>query len=369
MTAFLLLWTLSRGRLRIKREYVFCLVWFSIFAVYISVSKWWAVTSVASQNNIIVTIAEAVVILFCILQYVRNENYLHRLIEIFSNAMFVIAIAYYLTSPLDTWGTEGMGTWLGIWRNSAGYYFGFVSLMVLYVYHYKKSRVLLFQFLFFLTASLGTGSRKVFLLYATALIAFVILQPKLTKKVKWIAGAAIVVAVVVFLLLQIPVFRDMYLNRILLLLQGEDSTDASTLVRLMLRDYAIDLFKERPIWGWGLEGFYIWMSGQGTFLRVWHMSPTYSHCNFTELLANFGVIGFGLYYLFPVLQVLQGLKFRSNPMVRFGLIVVLTCLVLDVGTVGYYYKFCLYILWIGLISIIYGVMKGKEVCGCKTIKE
>ena len=345
------------------------MIWFSLFAGFIYVSTLLEIPNVVSQDNIIIAVAEAVIVLFCILQYVRNEKYLHRLIEIFANAMVVIAIAYYITSPLDTWGTERMGTWLSIWRNSAGYYFGFASLMVLDVYYYKRNKVLLFQFLFLMTTSLGTGSRKIFLLYGTALIAFVILQPKLIKKAKWIVGAAIVIAVVVLLLFQIPAFRDMYLNRIHLLLQGEDSTDASTLVRLMLRDYAMNLFKGRPVFGWGLEGFYIWISGQGAFLRTWNMSPTYSHCNFTELLANFGVIGFSLYYLFPVLQMLQGIKFRSNPLVRFGLIIVITCLILDIGTVGYYYKFSLYILWIGLISIIYGVMNGKEVCGCKTIKE
>lgn len=369
VTAFLLFWTISRGRFQLNRKYMFCLGWFLLFSFYISVSKIWAVTNVVTQDNIIIAVAEAVIILFCILQYVSNQNYLHRLIEIFSNAMVVIAIAYYLTSPLDTWGTERMGTWLSIWRNAAGYYFGFASLMVLYVYYYKRNKVLLFQFLFLMTTSFGTGSRKIFLLYGTALIAFVILQPKLIKKAKWIVGAAIIVAVVVFVLLQIPAFRDMYLNRILLLLQGEDSTDASTLVRLMLRDYALDLFKVHPVFGWGLEGFYIWLSGQGAFLRTWNMEPTYSHCNFTELLANFGLVGFGLYYTYPVLQALQGLRFKNNPLIRFGLIIVITCLILDIGSVGYYYKFSLYILWIGLISIICGVMKEKEVCGCKTIKE
>ena len=369
MTGLLLLWTIIRGRFRLNRKYLFCLIWFLLFAVYISVSKLWAIASVGNQETIITTIVESVIVLYCILEYISDKMHLHRLIEIFVNSMVVIAIAYYVTSPLDTWGTERMGTWLSIWRNAAGYYFGFASVMVIYIYYYKKEKILLLQFLFLTIAALGTGSRKVFLLYAVALLCFAVLQPRLIKKAKWILGGGIVVVAVVLILFQIPAFRDIYLNRILALLQGEDSTEASTLVRLMLQDYAMDLFRRRPAFGWGLEGFYIWLSGQIAFLRTWNMSPTYSHCNYTELLANFGVIGFGLYYLFPVLKILQGIKYRSSPLVRFGLIIVITCLVLDIGTVGYYFKFSLYILWIGLISIIYGIMNWKEVSGCKTIKE
>lgn len=364
LTFFILLMTITRSELRVRKEYSDCLIWLVLFTAYVSISKMWAKSSTSSQEAIIIALFETVIVFYCILEYVKDEQRLIRFAEIFANSMVVLAISYYITSPINTWGTETMGTWLNIWRNAAGYYFGFAAIMIVYIFFNKKrEKQLMIKALLLMVAAIGTGSRKIFLLAAVAVLVYVVLQPGFQKRIKYVFCAAILAALTLVVLFKIPAIRDMYAERLILLLQGVDSSDSSTVVRTMLRGQAFELFLNNPIIGNGLEGFRIWMGEQTSFLNRWAMSATYSHCNYTELLANFGIVGFLLYYFLPFRQVLKGMKYRSNPLIQLGIIIIVDCIVLDIGTVSYYYKYCLYILLIGIACIKVGIKSERSLYG------
>lgn len=362
LTAFILLMTMRKTKTTIKIEKLLLLLWIGIFASYVAISKMWAASSTDNQKSIIIALFEAVIVFYCILKYINDEERVHKFMLIFSNCMIVLALVYYFTSPISTWGTEGMGKWLNIWRNAAGYYFGFAAIMMAYIYFYvNKSKSFLWRALILIIASLGTGSRKVVLLYLVAVVIYCLMQPGFYKRLKYIVGGIILGGVVVFICFQIPVFREVYAERILLLFQGSESSDSSTVVRTLMLGYAFDLFLEKPIWGNGIEGFYIWMGNQTSFLDRWAMSATYSHCNYTELLANFGLVGFILYYCVPILQVIKGIKMRQSSLVQLGVVIIGTYIVLDVGTVSYYFKYCLYILLIGILCVKAGTKAKKGI--------
>ena len=63
---------------------------------------------------------------------------------------------------------------------------------------------------------------------------------------------------------------------------------------------AMQLWKRSPFVGLG-NGQYLVVSGR----------ECYSHCNYTELLANLGVVGFVLYYSFPGLLLLKAVRGRA----------------------------------------------------------
>ena len=364
LTAFILLMTITRTHLRVIKEYSDCLVWFILFTVYISTSKIWAISSTNSQGVIIIALFETAIVFYCILDYVKNEKKLIQFAEIFANSMVVLAVSYYITSPINTWGTEAMGNWLYIWRNAAGYYFGFAAIMIVYIFFNKKrEKQLMIKALFLVLAAIGTGSRKIFLLAAVAILVYILIQPGFQKRLKYIICATFLVGLTSVVLFKIPAIRDMYAERLILLLQGVDSSDSSTVVRTMLRGQAFELFLKNPIIGNGLEGFVIWLEGQTSFLNRWAMSATYSHCNYTELLANFGIVGFLLYYFFPFIQVLKGIKHRSNLITQLGIIIIVDCVILDIGTVSYYFKYCLYILLIGIVCIRFGIKSERSLNG------
>jgi len=324
----------------------------------------WANSSTNSQKDIIIALNETVIVFYCILEYVKNEQRLIRFAEIFANSMVVLAVSYYITSPINTWGTEAMGTWLYIWRNAAGYYFGFAAIMIAYIFFNKKrEKQLMIKALLLIIAAIGTGSRKIFLLAAVAVLVYVVLQPGFQKRIKYIFCTAIFAGFTLVVLFKIPAIRDMYAERLIVLLQGVDSSDSSTVVRTLLRGQAFELFLNSPIIGNGLEGFRIWMGGQTSFLNRWAMNATYSHCNYTELLANFGFIGFLLYFYFPFIQILKGMKYKNNLLIQLGIIIIVGCIALDIGTVSYYFKYCLYILLIGIVCIKVGIKSENSLNG------
>lgn len=106
--------------------------------------------------------------------------------------------------------------------------------------------------------------------------------------------------------------------------------DLSKIERYRLRDNAIELFKQYPITGYGLDAFKFYTVQHGT-------SQLYSHNNYLELLACTGLIGFSLYYG-AIMSLLMNLrkKLNENPMLISLISILLVQLFLDAGSVTYY---------------------------------
>ena len=78
---------------------------------------------------------------------------------------------------------------------------------------------------------------------------------------------------------------------------GTGKIEASAGIRFDMIDYAIEMFKEKPVFGWGIEGF-----ANNSVYGV------YSHNNFTETLVNFGIVGFVLLYFYKVMILYRQIK-------------------------------------------------------------
>ena len=140
-----------------------------------------------------------------------------------------------------------------------------------------------------------SGSRKGFLLLAVVPFLYAGICFKGTKRVMYLMLAGAIVVSIIFLIATTPELYNVMGQRVEYIwdsiLNGglASNSDESLDERSWMRSYAISMFVESPIWGNGMRGFAIEMASIGrTF--------SYSHCNFTELLCNYGLIGFVLYY-------------------------------------------------------------------------
>ena len=129
-----------------------------------------------------------------------------------------------------------------------------------------------------------TGGRK-FLLYAV-FFAFSTLLAKRNIKM----GRIVIIAFVASIIIAVGAYfimNNSYLyDAIGYRFDGMASGDAEGEdVQSALMRKGIDLFLERPLFGWGVNG-YVYAGGTGF----------YSHSNYIELLANFGIIGTLIYY-------------------------------------------------------------------------
>ena len=82
---------------------------------------------------------------------------------------------------------------------------------------------------------------------------------------------------------------------------GKDSSDTSAMGRDFYKAIAFIMFKQKPWIGYGVDGFVCFLRDHPTIMGV-YMKPVYSHCNYSELAADFGIVGLLLWYI-PIVRI------------------------------------------------------------------
>lgn len=167
-----------------------------------------------------------------------------------------------------------------------------------YIYSFKNKLLIIlssilsvvsFYFVFL------TGSISNLLVLSLLTIGLIVYMAKGRRKLFAIIG--IVATIIVFIiLLQLPFmayFKTRIENMVNTITTGSGSVDHSFIDRFNLAIYGLRLFTSKPLFGYGYDQvqFYTW--GKDAF----------SHNNFVELLASFGIIGFIIFeflLLFPI---------------------------------------------------------------------
>lgn len=191
-------------------------------------------------------------------------------------------------------------------------------------------------------ATLTTGSRK--LVFAWASYAFLLL----TSLAGRLRRSTLLIASLLMLLPLAGWLGAAYLPTLfgplgeLEFFQRVDGTfrGRETDVRAGLIEEAMERFRERPIAGYGIDQF-----------ALLSRYSTYSHNNFTELLANFGVIGFAIYYLVHALLIARVLPaaLRGQTQAIVVLAMLGMVLLMDVARVSYASR----LLWLVFAVVAY----------------
>lgn len=129
---------------------------------------------------------------------------------------------------------------------------------------------------------------------------------------------------------------------------GNYMLDYSASARSLLRERAMELWWTHKLFGVGTDGFRMYSFGLGDTVHDGY----YSHCNFTELLCNNGMIGFLIYYSIYAIVIYRSIKyFKSNDIFKALIVGFMLCLfVMDYGQVSYYYIY--YISFFAFLSHI-----------------
>lgn len=168
------------------------------------------------------------------------------------------------------------------------------SILAVYYIFYGKKRwylILFYSLIFILCTVAGflTGSRQ-YLVGLVVPCAFLIIHFFGKKKWFFSFGVFFVLFLLVFAAANIPVFKTTFERFVSFFLLFSDEptvgTDYSTINRVFMFKEALYLFSTRPLFGYGASGVTFF----GSF-------ATYSHNTFSELLSNFGIIGFVFYEL------------------------------------------------------------------------
>ena len=194
------------------------------------------------------------------------------------------------------------------------------------------SRVLLLISVVFVVMLLLTASKKafVFLVVGFTLFAmFIYRKSSSKKKIAMILITALGVFALYYVLTQVPYFRSVKLRfEELFKTVSTDNEFVSETdqTRINMINEGLAAFYDSPIFG----------KGTGYSYTIFHNS--YSHNNMVELLMNYGIIGFTIYYLPYVYILFKLIKLmrQDNMYAIYFFIFVLFHLALGVGWVNYY---------------------------------
>ncbi len=224
--------------------------------------------------------------------------------------------------------------------NSLGICSAYSLLISLYYIIYDKTHlwnIVMIPSIIMLAAS---GSRKAILMViGGTLILFTLKnidRRNVVRGMLRIVLAVLLILIVFIFLSRLSIFEEVKIRMagMLSTILGRGAVDSSTVTRLRLIEIGMDVFKEHPFIGLGIDNTSILAAG------IFNKESYYLHNNFVEMLANGGIVGFVLYYFFYVYVLGGMIKYRdfNDKEYNICLTLLLLVLIMDYGVVSYLNK-------------------------------
>ncbi len=175
--------------------------------------------------------------------------------------------------------------------NTVGSSLGIMSFVLATYYGVVKKKEVFYVLIPLLVVMLLTGSKKTVFVAVLDIMAIYIYEK---NKVSSFVKICIVGAFFIWIAMESSYFYDILGKRIDDMLTtmtglGRGAYSHSTDAREGMIAEAFHLFLDYPLFGGGMN--YFW------YATVKYPMYTYSHCNYTELLCNYGIIGFLIFYI------------------------------------------------------------------------
>lgn len=283
MIVLMLMWLILYGKIYLDFPTIMMFL-FLIFNVFS-----WMINGFNYFNQTVVILP---ILFLFIYQYLKNTKN----IKLFSYLTFlgylffaIVFSVFYARELIDfVLGKVGDTARLGEAFGNVNGIGGFFAIGFAFSLYYgiiaKRYHNLVFSaLLLFLSAT--TGSKTAIMLVVVSLVVVMIVKFGLKK---WYITISIIVAflVLVVIVLSIPQFsflKDRIVKMFQVLIGTSGSqVDGSTASRLTMVSEGLFGFLQRPIFGWGHNGFNKHITYYGT----------YSHNNYIELLSDYGLVGF-----------------------------------------------------------------------------
>lgn len=236
-----------------------------------------------------------------LLPYIReNEASFKRFLHVYLFAILFVLLRLLLNTPLELFLIWRLGETIEVNPNTVGYMLSIAVLVAIYLGNSKKTRWYWVMIPLLVLLALYTGSRKVFILLGVGIPSIIILQQKTLKRSLVVLGVGVVLLIgSIFILMAIEPLRAVFGQRLLNMFSelSGSSADESTSIRMGMLVNGLKMFKQKPIFGWGLGAF----TDLGGF-------DSYAHNNYVELLVAVGLVGTVIYYSLCFYIVVVGIK-------------------------------------------------------------
>ncbi len=321
---------------QIKQNYI---LWLGVFLIFALLSFAWAV-NVARVGSEVRSFFLIVIILFFIGSSIKTEKDIENVLIVMLISIIINLVWLFFTNRSyfdsvaiqsdtnDRFGNEGL------WNSNS---IGMMSAIAMYIslYFYKKVKEKSIRLIYFIIIALMifvaliSGSRKATLMVLLGLCGYLFLTSK-GKRGYAVLIIYLLVLAFYYVVMEIPFFYSIVGNRIDSLLSsftGNGLTDSSAEHREKYITDALHVWKDYPIFGCGL-GCYRELNSV--------VKGMYSHNNYTELLANLGLIGTAIYYSAYLYCFIRLFKIKKkNNLVWLMLMTLSIFTIMDFGCVSY----------------------------------
>lgn len=311
------------------------------FIAYVAMSSIWAQDSILSLEKAI-TLIEILICISVLYIYYNTEKGVEILLNIIMWAGYVVT--------LYTFGKYGFDYISSFVHNSMRFEDAFANVnsiamfvavsVIVAVYRtlYKKISISIIFCLPAIYLIAATGSRKALVMMVVGVILLLIIRFASRNVVLSILKIVVLLFLlykIVPLIMSLEMFSGINsrMEGLIALVTHKGTVDHSSWLRQQYILVGLEQFKKTPILGIGIGNASI-------LLKQTIGSGTYLHNNYVELLACGGLIGIIVYYriyLTPMHIFLKNIKFRS-PETIVCLILMVILLIMDYGSVSYYYK-------------------------------
>ena len=339
---------------------------YGAFLLFSGASLLWTITPDGTMKLLRVLIK---VFLICVVaaSYYNTSNRIERSMKAIYCSLIIVVGYITIMTPVSNWTSEALGKEFGIDTVRYAVRAAFCAVLGLYYYTKTKKKIHLAICFSMLILSLITAKRTGIVFFAiAALIYYFVLQPSINKRLKTIIIIAIIGLIALQVIDSVPILSETIGKRMLDFTStffGGQMVDASTIQRMKLMGYAIELFQRSPIFGNGLNATRAYLGA----LNFEHV--TYAHNNYLEIASGLGIVGIVLYYamyVYGLLQCRRSLRIERKKQTAFIFALLVAYLVCDLMQVSYesYYEIVV------LAVLVTGAQNAdKEVRAEKTVSE
>lgn len=338
----MLLVTIMVGGGRIRLEFSYYHQYILLFGLFCFLSSLWAQSSQLAIDKG-VDIIEILIIMIVISACFQNIDSIDPFLKAIMWAYYAIILyeilfygwGYFIQIMKDS--SRVSSEFLN--SNTLGMCASFAMIINVYLVLSKKiSKLTLALVILGIVVIAASGSRKAFVSLLIGLFLYFLIRSLRTNRrtlplIRFLLALPLAIFIL-YLVLQLPIFSGI-MERVegMVNIFTGGVVDQSSMIRMSLVQLGIDLFKEHPILGIGIDNPRLF-----TYAAVGQ--TYYLHNNYVEILSAGGLVGAIIYYSIYIRLLVSYLKRRdfNDPQYCVCLVLLVVTLILAYGMVSYYSK-------------------------------
>lgn len=329
---------IKKRKLKYDRFVKNYLLYMIVFGIYAGFSYFWSENKTAFLDAF-PPVIKCLFISFWLLYYTKDNKKVDTFIKCFFIGVAYMCARIIVYLPFVggfKYGLADVATRAatGLQFNSAAQVAAFAIIFQYFFYIKSGYRGYFFLIALEMIVIYVTGSRKSIFIPIIGILLIVEFDYK-KNAFKWFKALGIMFALLSGILI-ITKVNETFKNRMLSLFMSMFSstkTDGSYMVRMYLIQKAVDMFKKRPIFGWGLNNFSYYSYKNMTNIDIY---GRYAHNNYMEIISCLGIIGLVLYYIRYIIVILETFKRRKIPEAKICLAIFMTLALFEYGIISYY---------------------------------